>query len=424
MTISKTTTAFLSTLLVASQQVNAGIQYINYGDNIYLQNYDVSSAWLDVEPMEGARVYVDNVLAKANQYQYAQVEFVSTGSMANPNSDPEKGSCVKYGDTFGLFSPQVYSDFQPSDPYLNFYLSVEVPTGVLDMPIEFGTGVEMQQFTIRSTQGNGLLSQDNNSDPLFGACVQDDAVAYIQSTYQTGLWLGQSKDGSTSAQVGYLAATATASATDVPIQPSQIQNPHWIVTKSLSNGNPSFGIACSGIPNSTTGSWQVIQGIANGSSQQVSYSVGTTTTDSQSVTSTQGWKTSITASASAGFDFMGAAAKVSVSVTGEYSQSQQSSISTAVSYTTEKGFTANFGEGQVWQFTYATADICETAGFSITTEELVLTQGFTDYPCCLPGYFQDNNNPHGPCVQGSPCACSADVCNGTTNSRGLRGSMK
>jgi hypothetical protein len=195
----------------------------------------------------------------------------------------------------------------------------------------------------------------------------------------------------------------------------------------LSDGSTSSALACQAIPSATQGSWVAINGIYNGNKQTVSYTVGTTTTDSKTVTSTDAWKKSITGTASAGFSFMGASASVKVSATGEFSGSQASSVGQAVTQSESQTFEADFNQGQVWQFVFDAADVCDVTGFSINVKELALTKGKYDYPCCLPGYFVDDNNPHGPCVAingiPSPCACSTDICNGTPPNRGLRGSM-
>jgi hypothetical protein len=174
-------------------------------------------------------------------------------------------------------------------------------------------------------------------------------------------------------------------------------------------------------------SWVAINGVYNGIQQKVSYTIGTTTTDSQSVTKTDAWKNSITATASAGFSFMGASASIKVSASGEFSGSQASSVGQAVMQSQSQTFEVDFNQGQVWQFVFDAADVCDVTGFAINIQELVLTKGKYDYPCCLPGYFVDDSNPHGPCVAingtASPCTCSDDICNGTPPSRGLRGSV-
>jgi hypothetical protein len=259
--------------------------------------------------------------------------------------------------------------------------------------------------------------------------VQQNSVVFIQSTLQNGLWLGQTEDDATgytnAARVGNIGASAVASATSIYAHP--IQYPHWIISTTLSDGSTSNALACQAIPSATQGSWVAINGIYNGNKQQVSYTVGTTTTDSKTVTSTDAWKKSITGTASAGFTFMGVSASVKVSATGEFSGSQASSVGQAVTQSESQTFQAEFNQGQVWQFVFDAADVCDVTGFSINVQELALTKGKYDYPCCLPGYFVDDNNPHGPCVTingiPSPCACSADICNGTPPSRGLRGSM-
>jgi hypothetical protein len=395
--------ALLSFLTSSNVAMGDDTQYLYYGNITYLQNYDTQKAWLNTD----TSLYVldiSDITSQADQYETGQFILISQGALVNPTADPKNGTCVMFGDQFGMYAP---SRSQAPNYY---WLSVDEDPNYSGY-VEGNT--QPSTFTIRSTQGNGLLSQGSNSDPLFGQCVQQNSVVFIQSTLQNGLWLGQTEDDATgytnAARVGNIGASAVASATSIYAHP--IQYPHWIISTTLSDGSTSNALACQAIPSATQGSWVAINGIYNGNKQQVSYTVGTTTTDSKTVTSTDAWKKSITGTASAGFTFMGVSASVGQAVTQSESQT----------------FQAEFNQGQVWQFVFDAADVCDVTGFSINVQELALTKGKYDYPCCLPGYFVDDNNPHGPCVTingiPSPCACSADICNGTPPSRGLRGSM-
>jgi CEL-III C-terminal len=321
---------------------------------------------------------------------------------------------LEVGDQFGLYSNAIRESIQ--------WVTVRVddcgsPSGLVianDDP-----SFAHMTFAIRSTQGNGELSQESNSDPLFGQCVQQNSVAFLQSTMQDGLWLGMTARND--AQIGNVGSTLISILTD------PITYPQWIISTTLSDGSNSHVLACQAIPKATKGSWVAINGMNNGNQQKVSFMVGTTKANSQEVTTTDAWKKSITDTVSGGFQFLGASNSVEVPVTGVFSESQQSSINEALMQCWSQTIEADFNQGQVWQFVLNTADVCDVTGFSITVEELVLTKGKNDYPCCLPGYFVDDNNPHGPCVSvngiNSPCACSDDICKGTPPSRGLRGSM-
>jgi hypothetical protein len=403
-------------------------QYVYYGNTTYLQNYDTQNAWLNTGGGI-ADLTIADITTQAYLYETGQFILVSQGALGNPSADPKLGTCVKFGDQFGMFQQLEQSWVAVSDGTACHAAPCDqdccVPSGIV-----FSTGYgfpasnDEMIFTIRSTQGNGLLSQETNIDPLFGQCVQQNSVAFVQSTLQNSLWLGKTKTYTdlTTAQVGYIGASTTST-----ILSQQIQYPHWIISTTLSDGSTSNALACQAIPSATQGNWVAINGVYNGIKQTVTYTYGTTTTDTQSVTNTTAWKNSITGTATAGFQFMGASASVKVSATGEFSGSQETSVNTAVMQSTSKSVQVEFDQGQVWQFVYDTADVCDVNGFSILVEELVLTNGQYDYPCCLPGYFVDNNNPHGPCVAingtASPCVCGDEICNGTPPSRGLRGSM-
>jgi hypothetical protein len=388
-------------------------EYVYYGNITYLQNYDLQKAWLNTG---GGFIDVEitDITSQSGDLAFGQFILVSQGGLGNPSADPKNGTCVKFGDQFGIY--------QTSTNYGKWVAVDEGDSGILVSTTQ--ASIADITFTMRSTQGNGVLSQGSNSDPLFGQCVQENSVAFLQSTLQNALWLGQTTNPQLNvAQVGNIGASATS------IYGEPIKYPQWIISTSLSDGSTSNALACQAIPSATQGSWVSINGVYNGLQQKVSYTVGTTTTDSKSVTNTDAWKKSITGTASAGFVFMGASASIKVSATGEFSGSQQSSVSEAVTQTESQTFEADFNQGQVWQFVFNAADVCDVKGFSINVEELVLTNGKYDYPCCLPGYFAKDSDPHGPCVVvdgiASPCACSADVCNGTAPpSRALRGSMK
>jgi hypothetical protein len=403
-------------------------QYVYYGNLTYLQNYDTPNAWLN--SISGVAAWqINDIASESCNYEAGQFILVSQEALGNPGADPKNGTCVMFGDQFGMYlplwsqAPSYYLAAVDEDPNYSGYVE-----GNVNQQGQAQVSIADMTFTIRSTQGNGLLSQGSNSDPLFGHCVQQNSVAFIQSTVQNGLWLGMTTSNSPndpydSAQVGYIGASASPTSS---IWAQPIKYPHWIISTTLSDGSTTDALACQAIPSATQGSWVPINGIYNGNQQKVTYTVGTTTTDSQSVTSTDAWKKSITGTASVGFSFLGASAEVSISVTGEFSESQASSVSQAVAQSESQTFEADFNQGQVWQFVYDAADVCDTAGFTINVEELVLTNGQYDPPCCLPGYFVDDNNPHGPCVAingiASPCTCSDDICNGAPPSRGLRGS--
>jgi hypothetical protein len=393
---------FLSSCLLAISSQLATAQNITYGEMMFIQNYNVANTWVfrsDGQDIQD--IYLYNAIQREANIQNAEFAFVSTNTIAAAQ-DPKYGQCVKYGDTLYVSNGSTGG----------WYWTVNDQGSIYS-----GNG---QLFTVRSNQGNGLTNEKLNVDPLYGYCVQEDAVVYIQQMEQNGLWVGMNGPLNYF-DAGYLVASASAT-----ISTPQVQNPMWILSSTLSDGSTSYGVACPGVPQSTTGHWQIIQGSANSSGQKITVTTGTTTTTSSSITQTASWQASITAEASAGFSFAGASASTKVSVSAQYGEKQSSSISKAVAITNTVSTEQDFPSGQVWQFVYGTQDACDTSGFNILVEEFALTSGSDQYPCCLPGLFEDPSNPHGPCQQDTPCACDADICSGSStgsgSSRGLRGS--
>jgi hypothetical protein len=165
----KFSTSTLIALLSFSASKNLAMgddsQYVYYGNITYLQNYDTQNAWLNTGG-GAAELTLSDITTQAGWYESGQFVLVSQGALGNPSADPKSGTCVKFGDQFGLYQQQSWvavSDGTACDQGC-----------CIESGIVFSTGHGYQAtndemtFTIRSTQGNGLLSQQSNVDPLFG----------------------------------------------------------------------------------------------------------------------------------------------------------------------------------------------------------------------------------------------------------------
>mmetsp|Transcript_25353 Transcript_25353/g.59998 ORF Transcript_25353/g.59998 Transcript_25353/m.59998 type:complete len:125 (+) Transcript_25353:606-980(+) len=113
----------------------------------------------------------------------------------------------------------------------------------------------------------------------------------------------------------------------------------------------------------------------------VEISMGYTFTDENSFEVSNQWKKSITQETTVGFEFKGFNAGSSVFVTNEYSRSVVQGMS--------KSFEQSYAVTQ--------------------------SRDLLEYPCCLPGFFEDNvNKPLGPCI-GGPNLCDSSLINNGNN---------
>lgn len=151
-----------------------------------------------------------------------------------------------------------------------------------------------------------------------------------------------------------------------------------------------------------TGYWEKIS--SSPGQQHVTYTTGVTR--SNSVQNTITWGSTVTATISASFGFLGDGGSESVS--GEISSSIAREYSSTFSQTTtvEKSF--DFGPGVVWQFQFKVQDGCDSIA---SGTDLQLTQGVYDPPCCLPGWFANISEPHGECHGDSPNVCEKPMAN-------------
>lgn len=126
---------------------------------------------------------------------------------------------------------------------------------------------------------------------------------------------------------------------------------------------------------------------------QVTYSYGTTHTSE--IDNIDTWSQSVTKSMSASFGVtssVGISDEVDTQTTTAVSQGTSDVLTTAEN----DSYSYSVTPGQVWQWTWVTVD---TDGTSTSlTNDLVVTNGTYDVPCCIPGYFTDPANPTGSCA--------------------------
>ena len=176
----------------------------------------------------------------------------------------------------------------------------------------------------------------------------------------------------------------------------------WILKKSLGNGSGSDKLQCAAI--GAAGKWVNI-GSSSGM-QSIEYFQGVEFIESTSFERSSQLEASVTASVTGCFVF----GEASLEVSASYGQSFARTVSSTVTKSESISLVHDFGPGTVWQWQWSIADVC-SANPSLTTNNLALTRGNFEPPCCLPGYALDEGRPHGPCFEGSPCSCSSEVCN-------------
>ena len=155
---------------------------------------------------------------------------------------------------------------------------------------------------------------------------------------------------------------------------------------------------------SVSGRWEPVH-YSSANTTEISYSVETKFTDT--TVRTEGWKSSVSATVSAGFTFLGFGSKLSVGIDSFNLEDKQEVLSTksTKSEAIKRSFTA---PGQVWRWVHTIQDSCGSAEFH--TARYALTSTRMQYPCCLPGYAKDQANFHDPggadvCEPGTPNIC-------------------
>lgn len=149
-----------------------------------------------------------------------------------------------------------------------------------------------------------------------------------------------------------------------------------------------------------TGQWLQIQ--SSSSDQSVEFQKGVTR--SYTVSDTRTWGTTVSANAGVSFGFSGVG--ITAGVSGSLSQSIAKGYTSEFEMSSTETHTFNYGPGVVWQFQFTVTDRCGSS--TIKGNDLALTKGAIDPPCCLPGYSRNISVPHGDCAAG-PNVCSTQT---------------
>lgn len=401
----------LFVLAFSSAQVHAvdetDPKFIRYGDQVYVQDFFMDSRWLRGSGGEKNEVVVTRSQLK-DDYERQHLELYqwklqsTQGANAQSLNDPKNGNCIKYGDVFYFHQPS--SNMWMSGGRSDGNEGV-VTRHYWDDSYEQSLNA-YYQWKVLSKAGTGT----RGVDPATGTCIEDLSLVFFENMGMDGRWLSGARGSGNE-----LVITRNMFGSDYEYD-TVLSTYQWIVRKDEGTGSTGGALRCAAVPDASIGRWVPVK-YSNGD-QTVTYQEGTTRTQTEGITTTSSWQTSIQESITAGFSFAGMNAGTSLTVSSQYSHSQQQSVSNAVSQTETQTFSTSFGPGQVWQFQYQTKDICYSDAWDIMTTDLVLTPNRDNEPCCLPGYARDNDNQHGPCLDNSPCLCGDAICNKTRFLRG------
>ena len=140
--------------------------------------------------------------------------------------------------------------------------------------------------------------------------------------------------------------------------------------------------------------WDMVTAV--GIAKDVSYSHGVSHSYTSGSSNSKTWGTSATHTVGGGFSFSGIGAHYDYSVTHSSSQTVSKFTSDTFTMTDTVTVTYHFEPGTLWQLKFNFTDKC---GSSVArTGILTQTNNIDEPPCCLPNYFKDPKQPHGPCV--------------------------
>lgn len=253
-----------------------------------------------------------------------------------------------------------------------------------------------------------LSEQTNFEDRADGQCIENLSVVYLSVVDPRHLFLTGNR-GSQGVDVVTMDPTTERSSNTAQLSYQWTMRRYdGNVRNSYGEGNINTGLRCA--PTGADGGWVPVTDLSVPTT--ITERMGVTREFSSTFTRTSAWETSVTTMISAGFDFKGVGFDVSVAVGASFSGSVESSVSQAVSLTEEVEIEREFQPSTVWQFQFEVTDIClgESDPWDIFTDIFAPTINRGNEPCCLPGHFLDPTNPHGPCLQGSPCVCGDEIC--------------
>lgn len=312
--------------------------------------------------------------------------FSTPGDRSVARIDPKAGECVKYGD-------EVYIENIASGTDGVLANTLEPSPGEFFL----ATGADDYKWILRSNPGSGIF--DVETDPAFGLCIGELDGIYIQSREEFNRWVkGRSY------LIGQAPPDVYARALNFNEESDAERTKYrWIPRRDQAFTSPVNCAARDVIK----GYWKPVRFISI--PETVTVTVTETRTEEIETTQLDAWSASVEATVNQGWNLFGQAGGISVTVGAEFTGSLSETARSIVTQTTSTTVTRDFEPGVIWQFTLEMRDVCDPS-WEIAMDAIAPTDNGNEPPCCLPGFFADNTNFHGPCVQDSPCSCSDEIC--------------
>ncbi|CAB9496820.1 expressed unknown protein [Seminavis robusta] len=362
---------------------------LRYKEPLFLQSQAKKAAWLTGGRGAGTKdedCYVMNLgkgKEKNSMWHYEWRFYGAKDRKLQESGGYSSGDCIKFGDLVYLHAYGGKGGKKGSQRYL--------------------TGGRGKGYEVRS---NGLKENDD----AWIWKIRPDIGKGKKSSHVPGNGECVMEDRSNHDDDGVRSVTKQESG-------DKEERLRWIIRREHGDGGLESAIACqptqsrdkSKRPNSN---WKYVN-FSNGH-QSFSFDVGTTNTRGKDVTKSWHWEVGVSATVEAN----GGVGSTSLEVNSNYGEESSETISESLDFSKSHSWSVDLSPGAVWQFETVVHTLCEQFSdneredaMNIHAKSYVITENKLKPPCCLPGLFKENDNPHGPCLDGTPCLCEdQDIC--------------
>jgi hypothetical protein len=227
--------------MIGGNFVNGEKSVVSYGDQVFLQNYNLDSRWLTGGRNSGNEgVLTRNIYSSDYEIGQAETSYKWTvrstrGEGSRNYPEPKQGECLKYGDQIFL---QVNNlDDRWLSGGRNSGNEGALTRNIFKSDYEIGQAETSYKWTVRSTFGTGTRTNNNNQDPGHGACIEELSVIFLQANNLDDRWLS---GGRNSGNEGVLTRNEQLEGGGPSYQ--------WIVRKSSGTGSRSDALQWVPVP--------------------------------------------------------------------------------------------------------------------------------------------------------------------------------